>query len=88
MASRNIPRKASTEKVPSSPDEIKHIEMVHAKSTLVGSQEEIEPIRTISRVPGNTNYYEKNGLRTEGDGIDHASYNPASLRIFDIENLY
>jgi hypothetical protein len=37
--------------------------------------ENIEAIRTISRVPGNPNYYEKNGLRTEGDGFDHAVYN-------------
>jgi len=31
----------------------------------------IEVIRTISRVPGNDHYYEKNGLRTYGDGEDH-----------------
>lgn len=31
----------------------------------------VEPIRTISKVPGNPNYYEKNGLRTYGDGMDH-----------------
>lgn len=31
----------------------------------------IEAIRTISRVPGHENYYEKNGLRTYGDGEDH-----------------
>lgn len=37
-----------------------------------------EPIRTISRVPGNPNYYEKNGLRTEGDGMDHTHYDPVS----------
>lgn len=36
----------------------------------------LEVIRTISRVPDNPNYYEKNGLRTEGDGMDHAHYNP------------
>lgn len=36
----------------------------------------VEIVRTISRVPGNSNYYEKNGLRTEGDGIDHTVYNP------------
>lgn len=35
----------------------------------------LEVIRTISRVPGNPNYYEKNGLRTEGDGFDHTSEN-------------
>ena len=31
----------------------------------------VEPIRTISRVPGNPNYYEKGGLRTYGDGEEH-----------------
>ena len=40
---------------------------------------QIENIRTISRVPGNPNYYEKDGLRTEGDGMDHTHYNPVSL---------
>jgi hypothetical protein len=40
---------------------------------------EIENIRTISRVPGNPNYYEKDGLRTEGDGMDHTHYNTVSL---------
>ncbi|RMZ86398.1 hypothetical protein DV736_g6376, partial [Chaetothyriales sp. CBS 134916] len=38
----------------------------------------IELIRTVSRVPGNPNYYEKDGLRTEGDGADHDHYNPRS----------
>ena len=40
---------------------------------------QIEDIRTISRVPGNSNYYEKGGLRTEGDGVDHSHYEPVSL---------
>ena len=39
---------------------------------------QIEDIRTISRVPGNSNYYEKGGLRTEGDGVDHSKYNTVS----------
>jgi hypothetical protein len=39
----------------------------------------IENIRTISRVPGNSNYYEKDGIRTEGDGMDHTRYNPVRL---------
>lgn len=29
--------------------------------------EQIEQVRTNERVPGHTNYYEKNGLRTYGD---------------------
>ncbi|KAE9379954.1 MFS multidrug transporter-like protein [Stipitochalara longipes BDJ] len=31
----------------------------------------LEAIRTISRVPGNDHYYEKDGLRTYGDNEDH-----------------
>jgi hypothetical protein len=31
----------------------------------------LENIRTVSRVPGNPNYYEKDGLRTYGDDEDH-----------------
>lgn len=30
----------------------------------------LENIRTVSRVPGNSNYYEKDGLRTYGDDED------------------
>lgn len=33
--------------------------------------QDLEIIRTISRVPGNTHYYEKGGLRTYGDDEDH-----------------
>lgn len=39
----------------------------------------IEVVRNISRVPGNNHYYEKNGLRTEGDGVDHSHYNTVSF---------
>lgn len=39
----------------------------------------VEPIRTISKVPGNPNYYEKNGLRTYGDGEDHDHEPPVRL---------
>ncbi|KAF2214938.1 hypothetical protein CERZMDRAFT_110478 [Cercospora zeae-maydis SCOH1-5] len=31
----------------------------------------IEQIHTNERVPGHDNYYEKNDLRTSGDGVDH-----------------
>jgi hypothetical protein len=37
----------------------------------VSSPQHLETIRTVSRVPGNTHYYEKDGLRTYGDGEDH-----------------
>ena len=38
----------------------------------------LENIRTISRVPGNPNYYEKDGLRTYGDDEDHEHEPPVS----------
>ncbi len=38
----------------------------------------IENIRTVSRVPGNPNYYEKDGLRTYGDDEDHDHEPPVS----------
>ncbi|ATZ53302.1 hypothetical protein BCIN_09g01740 [Botrytis cinerea B05.10] len=31
----------------------------------------VEVVRTVSRVPGNSHYYEKDGVRTYGDGEDH-----------------
>jgi hypothetical protein len=31
----------------------------------------LENIRTVSRVPGNPSYYERDGLRTYGDNEDH-----------------
>lgn len=34
-------------------------------------QEELETIHTNERVGSHENYYEKGGLRTEGDGQDH-----------------
>ncbi|RDW92537.1 MFS multidrug transporter-like protein [Coleophoma crateriformis] len=39
----------------------------------------LENIRTISRVPGNSNYYEKDGLRTYGDNEDHDHEPPMSF---------
>jgi hypothetical protein len=35
------------------------------------NSEHLENIRTVSRVPGNDHYYEKDGLRTYGDDEDH-----------------
>lgn len=35
------------------------------------NQEHVERIATHDRVPGHENYYEKDGLRTYGDGEDH-----------------
>jgi hypothetical protein len=37
----------------------------------------LEAIRTVSRIPGNDHYYEKDGLRTYGDNEDH-EHEPAA----------
>lgn len=42
----------------------------------------IENIRTNDKVPGHDNYYEKNGLRTYGDGEDHDHEPGMSFRRF------
>lgn len=79
MASRHFAaHDESTEKVPGTPPE--HLEVARTNTSSPEESKNIELIRTISRVPGNLKYYEKNGLRTEGDGMDHTHYNPRSLR--------
>jgi hypothetical protein len=44
--------------------------------------EHAERIVTHDRVPGHENYYEKNGLRTYGDGEDHDHEPPLSFKRF------
>lgn len=39
-----------------------------AKEGVTEHVEHVERIKTKERVPGHDNYYEKNGLRTYGDG--------------------
>jgi hypothetical protein len=41
------------------------------KENGVSPGDHVEVVRTVSRVPGNPNYYEKDGLRTYGDDEDH-----------------
>ncbi len=43
------------------------------------NSEHVEHITTRERVPGHENYYEKNGLRTYGDGEDHDHEPPVGL---------
>ena len=43
----------------------------HSLSTSKPAFNHIENIHTNEQVPGHSNYYEKNGLRTAGDGVDH-----------------
>lgn len=62
MSTASTPPSASTHAV----DE-KHHEPHH-----------VEHIATHDRVPGHENYYEKNGLRTYGDGEDHDHEPPVS----------
>ncbi|KAK0912616.1 hypothetical protein LTR02_002767 [Friedmanniomyces endolithicus] len=40
----------------------------------------VEQVHTNERVPGHTNYYEKDGLRTYGDGEDHDHEPPMSFK--------
>ncbi|CZR65192.1 related to trichothecene efflux pump [Phialocephala subalpina] len=77
MASRDFAHDGSLEKGTITPPE--HLEAARTNTSSPEESRSIAPIRTISRVPGNSNYYEKNGLRTEGDGVDHTHYNPRSL---------
>ncbi|KAI6709975.1 hypothetical protein PZA11_005971 [Diplocarpon coronariae] len=43
------------------------------------NDEHIENVRAVSRVPGNGQYSEKNGIRTAGDGEDHEHEPPMTL---------
>lgn len=61
MASGNhVPAKSETPSLEKEPGDVG-----------AGTDHQVEVIRTVSRVPGNPNYYEKNGVRTYGDGEDH-----------------
>ena len=42
--------------------------------------QEVEQIHTNERVPGHSNYYEKDGLRTDGDGVDHWHEGPMTSK--------
>lgn len=42
----------------------------------------LEVIRTVSRVPGNTRYYEKDGLRTYGGDEDHDHEPPVGIETY------
>lgn len=45
------------------------------------SGDHVEVVRTISRVPGNPHYYEKDGLRTYGDDEDHDHEPPVRIAL-------
>lgn len=42
----------------------------------------VEQIHTNERVPGHSNYYEKDGLRTYGDDEDHDHEPPMTFKRF------
>jgi hypothetical protein len=44
------------------------------------TSDHMEQIHTNERVPGHTNYYEKEGLRTYGDGEDHDHEPPMTFK--------
>jgi hypothetical protein len=44
----------------------------------VDTNDTLDLVTRHSRVPGNTTYYEKGGLRTMGDGEDHVHEEPVS----------
>jgi hypothetical protein len=52
--------------------------IIPVETEYLEATEHLGAIRTNSRVPGNPNYYEKEGLRTTGDGVDHSHYNTVS----------
>ena len=46
----------------------------------LGTPPEAHRINTVERVPGHENYYEKDGLRTYGDGEDHDHEPPVFVK--------
>jgi hypothetical protein len=57
-------------------DSVDNSEHSPTKATM----EHVEQIHTNERVPGHTNYYEKGGLRTQGDGVDHDHEPPMNFK--------
>ena len=66
--------KSSTEQLPSGANS-----MTQQKYRIEETKETI--VREESKVPGNPNYYEKDGLRTQGDGQDHDQAPPVRLAL-------
>jgi hypothetical protein len=49
------------------------------KEATAPTGDHVEVVRTVSRVPGNPHYYEKDGLRTYGDDEDHDHEPPVRI---------
>ncbi|KAH7068598.1 fungal trichothecene efflux pump [Paraphoma chrysanthemicola] len=48
--------------------------------TAKANEQRVEHVHTNERVPGHSNYYEKNGVRTYGDGEDHDAEPPMNFK--------
>ncbi|KAL1620662.1 hypothetical protein SLS54_006018 [Diplodia seriata] len=67
----------------SSDDDVEKANMQTLEHTSTATTNDaIELVHTISNVPGNPSYYEKGGLRTYGDGMDHDHEPPMTLKRF------
>lgn len=64
------------------PDTSDHSSSSLDKQAAPTNSEHLEVIRTVSRVPGNDHYYEKDGLRTYGDNEDHEHEPPMTFNRF------
>lgn len=49
-------------------------------------QQELERIHTFERVGTHAAYYEKGGLRTEGDGLDHKPHKVRRVLLLCVES--
>ncbi|OJD36385.1 mfs multidrug transporter-like protein [Diplodia corticola] len=66
----------------SSVDDVEKADMraLEHTSTAATKESTTKPVRTVSEVPGNPNYYERDGLRTYGDGMDHDHEPPMTFK--------
>jgi hypothetical protein len=52
----------------------------HSPTTSKPALNHVEQVHTNELVPGHNNYYEKDGLRTAGDGEDHEAEPPMNFK--------
>jgi hypothetical protein len=57
-----------------------YVDVSEHSPTTKPTSDYVEQIHTNERVPGHTNYYEKDGLRTYGDGEDHDHEPPLTFK--------
>lgn len=73
---QNTPATADSD---NSHNSVKMSNSLEKETGAAAAPQHLETIRTVSRVPGNTHYYEKDGLRTYGDGEDHDHEPPMTM---------